>query len=223
MDLTVFIDGLKLIPFRFPIPFLFTLLGVYLGFCYTEKKYKSILIVLLFIFTSLIAFQKLFLPYQLYKNYGFNIPKNVSIANFNEVILLNSNHEKVRLSEIINNDLFLIDLYFNECSVCLKKEKVLKKLKEQMKEKINIILICDGRLNTFDEFKHRIQKEKKNNKIELYYLYDSESSFKKIFNFNGYPFEILILNKKIIKILNGYDTKIQNKYLQDRINLSNIN
>lgn len=110
----------------------------------------------------------------------------------------------------------LIDFYFNRCSQCIKKMPDLKKLQNHYKENKDFVLLSvhRGGSESFDEFLTMLH----NFPSELSYAYDSSSRASKHLGIEGYPHEILIDKKGLVRDqFGGYSDDVSLVYKKNLI------
>lgn len=125
-----------------------------------------------------------------------------------ELTLQTIDGKPVSLQSKIGKKVVLLDFYFTTCLPCIAKRRALEKLKERLTNEVEIILIDNGDIDSFERFK----AEKKTN-IET--LYDTGGILAKNLNLHSFPYEIIIDKKGIIRRVDlGYNESVEALYLE---------
>jgi Redoxin len=213
IDCTVFIDGQKLIPLRFPFETLFSFLGLIGAVVFLRRKrifYYYLTGFIIFSVLSHVCFIPViirFMEKRLTSSVAHSSP-------FGKGEIYTIANQAITFQDTAKKKCALIEYYFVGCPPCEKKIKYLKKLKEKVNSsQFNIFLVCDGSISSFDSFFSNAQR---NNYQGFSFFYDKNQLKSKIMPGSNYPHEIIIDSEgKIISSQIGFNEETAEAYLSD--------
>lgn len=220
IDIYVVIITPDFFPMRFPFFSSFILLGLLLAawtIRSTRRKYR-----MLFSLTFFLAY--------CFFGHLFVLPRIVNAIietsehfkitvdpNFLEGRVLDLDSNTHSLKKLNDKKITMIDGYFVGCPPCEQKEKALIILDSMFSlNDFKILLICDGRITSYENFKKHALK-KSHNGLNYYYSYDS--SFNHIKDASGgqsYPIELLYYNNQLFQQTSGFNAESQSLYINSR-------
>lgn len=108
---------------------------------------------------------------------------------------------------------YLVEFYFRSCPPCVMKERALKKLRKKISDtSFQIIYIQNGGIDDFEIY--QLTCRESGNEGNRYY--DVKGSLASTMKIEGFPFELIIDKKKIIrKVSVGFDSDFENLYLKN--------
>ncbi len=115
---------------------------------------------------------------------------------------------------------YLVEFYFRNCSPCIMKERALKKLRKEIPDtSFQIIYIQNGGIDDFEIY----QLTCRENGNEGNRYYDVKGSLASIMKIEGFPFELIIDKKRIVrKVSVGFDSGFENLYLKNEKSVISI-
>ncbi len=201
IDFSVVFTNIALVPVRFPFATSFLILGIILGFL-LQKSIKYKIVGVLFVLSYFLVSWIWIIPYIL--NRSTEIITQVD-ENYFSTNLLNEKGDTLKL-ESLTKKAVIIDFFFVGCPPCDEKRKMLEELKFEIPdERFKILLICDGSITEYKKFQEYAIKNPSKKDFQL--LYDYSNNISRFFpEINGYPYELVFNNKKLIKSYNGFDS-----------------
>ena len=122
--------------------------------------------------------------------------------------LLTFNHVSPDLKTFLKTKVTLIDFYFADCPPCIIKRRALLKLKEAANDKVQILLIDNGAIDSFTKFTTT-------HTDNLPIFYDSAGVLIRNLYIKSFPFEIILDKRGQIKFVSlGYAESLDEVYLK---------
>lgn len=213
IDMTVFINGLKLIPLRFPFATLFSLFGIFIAHLYVNKRKWLLLACISFLsftFLSHYFFVPAIIRY-MEKKEGKGI-KYLSPMQTGKLFTVDST--SIYLGDTLKGKCILIEYYFVGCPPCERKMRYLKKIKNDINtNEFEIILICSGEITPFNIFKEDALKHKE---FTFSFFYDRFNIKESFMPGKEYPHEIIVDKKgKVHSYKIGFNNETANFYLSE--------
>ena len=119
--------------------------------------------------------------------------------------------------DTIKSKYAILECFFKGCAPCEEKRLALNLLSDTIShEKLSIVYICDGKWTSQKDFREYAEKNSYKNAI---YLYDGNGFLKSKLKINGYPFEILLKDGKVISTFSGFSEMIQKNYFKKQFEL----
>jgi hypothetical protein len=214
IDLTTLFNGQMLIPLRFPFATIYPILGIITGILILLGKRVLTALVILFSIAFSILSHMYFIPRIIWGMQNKNKPKvSVSILNDNFKTIADG---LIKINDTIKSKVQLVEFYFVRCLPCESKYEILKKIREKYsKDELDIIMICDGEISPYDEFK----RHQENKKIPgITFLYDNEKKIERnIKGERGYPTELLISYNVIKYSQAGFNDESASFYYKSEV------
>ncbi len=204
VDISTIFTGPQLMPFRFPIPTIFTIIGSLAAYLVVKKYMRtSILLICTFLCLHIIIGKRL--EALMVHNKILNVQTTKNILKISLDKFIDIKGDTLVLNDILSKKhKTIIDTYFIGCSACVYKEDALRSLlKQSDTSTYNIIFICANMDNsTFNDFKAQQDKVEGNN---VTYLYDYQRLLETKMNIDGYPYEFVLNNNIVIHTMKGFD------------------
>ena len=210
LDLTVFIDGISLIPLRFPFATTFPLLGILAGLFISAKRPLFSILILAGLTGYCIISHIFFIPEIIWKMQ--NRDKITSNSNIISASYYTVDNIEINLPDTLKAKAHLIELYFVGCAPCEEKYEQIKRLRAEFSsDSLDLILVCEG--NTpYDKFLQHAAKKKIQG---VTFLYDkTKSLYKNISNLNSFPTEFLFSGSNFYSSSVGFNKETSEKYFQ---------
>lgn len=214
IDATVFIDGISLIPLRFPFETLFPALGLLGGVIKVGSQKKYFLLYAAFMVLFVFLSKRLIIPAIINHIEKRESRKIVNHPPFGNGYYLTVTGDSTRLEDTANTKCTLLELYFVGCLPCEQKLPVLAELyKETGSTQFRVILICNGLITNFQKF---LQHARRNEQPGFTFLYDNRGNIEKMTSSTGFPYEMLVTKEgQIISSFAGFNTETSAMYITD--------
>ncbi len=214
VDATVFIDGITLVPLRFPFETFFPVLGAFAGVTKVSSNKKYFLGVCLMMIVFSVLSRIFFIPGIIHYMEKRDSEKITIRTPFVNEHFLTINQDSTRLEDTVTGKCSLIEFYFVGCMPCVQKFKFLKELVGKINSKeFKIFMICDGSITSYRQF---IEDAEKNRNTGFVFLYAIEGSVKKMSNLTGYPYELVLDgNKQVISSFLGFNIETSSMYISN--------
>ncbi len=214
VDASVLITAPNFVPHRFPFACLFPIIGCVLGYFSLQHK-KTYIIGLLLLLPFFYLTDQYIIPKMLF--YEFDRDSKKVDDNLFHTTFFTTSGEAIELQDTIKSKYAILECFFKGCAACEEKRVVLNRLSDSIRhEKLSIVYICDGKLTSQKDFREYAEKNSYKNAI---YLYDGNGFLKSKLKINGYPFEILLKDGKVISTFSGFSEMIQKNYLKKQFEL----
>jgi hypothetical protein len=214
VDASVLITAPNFVPHRFPFASLFPILGCTLGYFSLQQK-KTYIIGLLLLLPFFYITDQYIIPKMLF--YEFERDSKKIADNLYHTSFYTTTGEAIELQDTIKSKYAILECFFKGCAPCEEKRLALNLLSDTIShEKLSIVYICDGKWTSQKDFREYAEKNSYKNAI---YLYDGNGFLKSKLKINGYPFEILLKDGKVISTFSGFSEMIQKNYFKKQFEL----
>jgi hypothetical protein len=202
IDASVLLTTPQLVPLRFPLASIFTILGVLFGFFALRKNKEVSTLIALCIVGYVLLFRFYIVINILHKSEVVKSLNPLSNGLF-FAKFINSNNDTININSIPNSSIVVAELYFVGCQPCILKEKMLLEAADSVKRSnYKIVFICSGSASTYEQFKKNCAS--KLNHDNVVYLYDYQEKLREwVPELDGFPHGIFFKNKTIISSLRG--------------------
>jgi hypothetical protein len=219
IDSITLITGPSLIPLRFPIPTVFTIIGSLGAWLLISKFVRTSIILLLTVVCLYLRFGELSIGWITNKKItNQEVQAKNSIAIVQDKFLTVTGDTITLQEAMANKAKVIVETYFIGCAPCDAKERVLKGLgKRTDTSKYQTILICANMPTySFEDFQKRERLIKDKNAI---YLYDFQKLLETKMNIESFPYEVLISNNQIVGTIKGFDdgNELAYFYLKEKL------
>lgn len=214
IDASVLITAPNFVPHRFPFASLFPILGCVLGYLSFQHKRGfvtlSILLIPFFYFID-----QYLIPKMLFYEYVRDSDK--ATDNLWRLPFYTTEGSAIQLQDTIHSPYAIVECFFKGCAPCEEKRVALNQLSDSIShEKLSIVYICDGRLTSQKNFRDYANQHQYKKAI---YLYDRDGHLHSKLKLNGYPFELLLKDGRILSTFSGFTEMIQEDYLKKQLKL----
>ena len=214
IDASVLITAPNFVPYRFPFASLFPVLGCVLGYFSFQYK-KTFILGLLLLLPFFYITDQYIIPKMLF--YAYERDSKKVTDNLYHTSFYTTTGEAIELQDTIKSKYAILECFFKGCAPCEEKRLALNLVSDTIShEKLSIVYICDGKLTSQKDFREYAEKHSYKNAI---YLYDGNGFLKSKLKINGYPFEILLKDGKVISTFSGFSEIIQKNYFEKQFKL----
>lgn len=119
------------------------------------------------------------------------------------------------LSTLVLNKKTLLEFMYFNCLPCREKIPVLNKLKNQLNERLNILIIVNGAIDDYNDYQNLLKFYSKSSSLNFYF--DPDGNLTKSLKIKAFPTEYIIDEKQFIKLVSvGFSADTKNIYINER-------